>query len=219
MKAVYNRKHRALSGVLVTIIIMVASIVLASGVVLYGTTLFQGGAQQESITVSGIKLWVHGTDSKGLAWGAFSVRNTGDKVLSVDRIAVRGTDVPFKQWYPDTTVTTDIIQQPMNFTGWSGVNGFLNNDTAAAAFCTTSKMALEIQTDASPVEDGYFCASAGAGPLGLDPGEAAIIYFTLNNGTVTSVDGGAQTSVIIQKSIVVRPTSEVHWLLNYVSCY
>ncbi len=200
MKAVYNRKHRALSGVLVTIIIMVASIVLASGVVLYGTTLFQGGAQQESITVSGIKLWVHGTDSKGLAWGAFSVRNTGDKVLSVDRIAVRGTDVPFKQWYPDTTVTTDIIQQPMNFTGWSGINGFLKNDTLAATWCDAndaSTMALEIQTGAATVSDGYFCASAGAGPIGLDPGQAALIYFTLNNGTVTSVDGGAQTSVSV----------------------
>ena len=200
MKAIISRKHRALSGVLVTIIIMVASIVLASGVVLYGTTLFQGGAQQESITVSGIKLWVHGTDANGLAWGAFSVRNTGDKVLSVDRIAVRGTDIPFKQWYPDTTVTTDIIQQPMNFTGWSNINGFLNNDTAAATWCDSNDpgiMALEIQTGASPVEDGYMCANAGAGPIGLDPGQAALIYFTLNNGTVTSVDGGAQTSVSV----------------------
>jgi len=197
MKAVYNRKHRALSGVLVTIIIMVASIVLASGVVLYGTTLFQGGAQQESITVSGIKMWVHGTDAKGLAWGAFTVRNTGDKVLSVDRIAVRGTDVPFAQWYPDTTVTSDIIQQPMNFTGWSDYNGFLNNDTAAEAGCGGTIMALVIQAAANPASEGWFCANPGAGPIGLDPGDAAIIYFTLNNGTVSSVDGGAQTSVSV----------------------
>jgi len=194
MKTVYNRKHRALSGVLVTIIIMVASIVLASGVVLYGTTLFQGGAQQESITVSGIKMWVHGTDGNGLAWGAFTVRNTGDKVLSVDRIAVRGVDVPFKQWYPDVSVTSDIIQQPMNFTGWSGINGFLNNDTTE--LCTPdTKMALLIQSGAGA--DGWFCANAGAGPIGLDPGQGAIIYFTLNNGTVSSVDGGAQTSVSV----------------------
>ena len=202
MKAIYNRKHRALSGVLVTIIIMVASIVLASGVVLYGTTLFQGGAQQESITVSGIKMWVHGTDAKGLAWGAFTVRNTGDKVLSVDRIAVRGTDVPFAQWFPDASVTSDIIQQPMNFTGWSNDDGKLKNDTAAATYCDTQAteaytMALEIQTGAATPSDGYFCAKSGAGPIGLDPGQAAIIYFRLNNGTVSSVDGGAQTSVSV----------------------
>ena len=130
------------STAIVVIMTLVGSVIIASGVVLYGTTLFQGGAQQEAITVSGIKMWVHGTDSNGLAWGAFSVRNTGDKVLSVDRIAVRGTDIPFKQWYPDTSVTSEIIQQPMNFTGWSGIDGFLNNDTAE--LCTpNTKMTLQ----------------------------------------------------------------------------
>jgi len=198
MKAIYNRKHRALSGVLVTIIIMVASIVLASGVVLYGTTLFQGGAQQESITVSGVKLWVHGTAADGLTWGAFAVRNTGDKVLSVDRIAVRGTDVPFSQWYPDVTVTTGIIQQPMNFTGWSLVDGLLNNDTGTGN-CSSpdTQMELLLESNAPTAADGWFCANTGSGPIGLDPGQAAIIYFRLNNGTVTSVDGGAQTSVSV----------------------
>ncbi len=201
MKAILNRKHRALSGVLVTIIVMVASIVLASGVVLYGTTLFQGGAQQESISVSGIKMWVHGTDSNGLAWGAFAVRNTGDKVLSVDRISVRGTDVPFAQWYPDTDVTTDIIQQPMNFTGWQNSGGMLKEDALADTYCQglspAKSFGLVLQAGANPVEEGYFCANTAAGPIGLDPGQAAIIYFRLNNGTVTSVDGGAQTSVSV----------------------
>jgi len=175
---------------------MVASIVLASGVVLYGTTLFQGGAQQESITVSGVKLWVHGTAADGLTWGAFAVRNTGDKVLSIDRIAVRGTDVPFAQWYPDTSVTTGIIQQPMNFTGWSGTAGFMKNDTGTTCNPAT-KIQMVLEKNTSPAVDGWFCANAGSGPLGLDPGDAAIIYFKLNNGTVTSVDGGATTSVSV----------------------
>jgi len=175
---------------------MVASIVLASGVVLYGTTLFQGGAQQEAITVSGVKLWVHGTAADGLTWGAFSVRNTGDKVLSVDRIAVRGTDVPFSQWYPDSVVTTGIIQQPMKFAGWNNTKGFMNNDTAANCNPAT-KMELVLEPTASTPADGWFCANSAAGPIGLDPGQAAIIYFKLNNGTVTSVDGGATTSVSV----------------------
>ncbi len=185
------------STAIVVIMTLVGSVIIASGVVLYGTTLFQGGAQQEAITVSGIKMWVHGTDSKGLAWGAFSVRNTGDKVLSIDRIAVRGTDIPFKQWYPDTTVTTDIIQQPMNFTGWSGVNGFLNNDTSATCGNPSTVMRMVLQPSAPTQSDGWFCANSGSGPIGLDPGQAAIIYFKLNNGTITSVDGGAQTSVSV----------------------
>ncbi len=194
------KKRRGLAMVIVAIMMLVGSTVLAGAVVIYGASLFQGGAQQEAISVSGIKMWVHGTDANGLAWGAFSVRNTGDKVLSVDRIVVRGTDIPFVQWYPDTTVSTGMIQQPMNFTGWSYDNGFLNNDTAAKAWCDTndaSQIALEIQKGANPVEDGYFCANPGAGPIGLDPGQAAIIYFRVNNGTVSSVDGGAQTSVAV----------------------
>ena len=181
------------SGVIVTIMALTGSVVLASGVVLYGTTLFQGGAQQESITVSGIKMWVHGTASDGLAWGAFAVRNTGDKVLSVDRIQVRGTDIPFSQWYPDTSVTSDLIQKPMNFTGWSNSNGFLSNYDPSG---TCGGETLQIDLDGTGGEDAV-CANAAAGPVGLDPGQGAIIYFKLTNGTVATVDGGAQTSVSV----------------------
>jgi len=184
------------STAIVVIMSLVGSVILASGVVLYGTTLFQGGAQQEAITVSGVKLWVHGTDANGLTWGAFAVRNTGDKVLSVDRIAVRGTDVPFSQWYLDNNVTTGIIQQPMKFTGWNNTAGLLNNDTAATC-ATTNKMRIVLEPTATNAWDGWFCANKAAGPIGLDPGQAAIIYFKLNNGTVTSVDGGATTSVSV----------------------
>ena len=84
------------------------------------TSLFQGGTQQESITVSGIKVWVHTTNTDGLAWGAAGVRNTGDKVLSVDKIQIRGTDIPFAQWYPDTDVTATLFSQALNHTGWLG---------------------------------------------------------------------------------------------------
>ena len=58
-------------------------------------------------------------------------------------------------------------------------------------------MQLVLESAASPASDGWFCANSGSGPLGLDPGQAAIIYFRLNNGTVTSVDGGATTSVSV----------------------
>ncbi len=193
------RKRRGDAGpssVLVVIIILAASVILASGVVLYATTLFRGEAQQEAITVSGVKLWVHGTDANGLTWGAFSVRNTGDKVLSVDRITVRGTDVPFSQWYPDNNVTTGIIQQPMKFTGWFDADGLMKNDTAATCAPGT-KMEIVLEATAAVAENGWFCANSASGPIGLDPGQAAIIYFRLNNGTVTSVDGGATTSVSV----------------------
>ena len=195
---------RAISTVLTTIIILVASVVLGSGVVLYGTSLFQSGTQQEAITVSGLKVWVHGTDPKGLAWGAFAVRNTGDKIVSVDKIAVRGTDVPFGQWYPDTTVTAVILQQAMNFSGWqtSGTGGLLAKSPDASCSPTT---VVEVNIAAN--ED--VCADAATGPIGLEPGAGAIIYFKFTNNTLTSIDSGIATSVNIFAGKTGAPLSVV----------
>ncbi len=180
-------KKRAISTVLTTVIILVSSVVLGSGVVLYGTSLFQGGTQQESISVSGIKLWVHSTDSVGLSWGAAGVRNTGDKVLSVDTIQIRGTDIPFAQWYPDTEVSATLYSQALNHTGWNG--GGMNVTGSCSG-------APRINIDNNNGE-GNICGPAASGPIALVPVQAAIVYFQLNNGTLTSLDAGINTSVNI----------------------
>ena len=199
MNAKFGRRL-AISTVLTTIIILVASVVLASGVVLYGTSLFQTSTQQEAISVSGLKLWVHATDSKGLSWGAFAVRNSGDKILSVDKISIRGTDIPFTKWFPDTNVTSNILQQPMNFTGWFDAAGLLKNTTGVT--CSPDvKMKIKIAVG----ED--FCANPASGPVGLDPGKGAIIYFQMNNGTLTSIDSGTSTSVGVFAGITGAPIS------------
>ncbi len=185
MKTKLSRK-RAISTVLTTVIILVSSVVLGSGVVLYGTSLFQSGTQLESIAVSGIKIWVHTDSTDGLSWGAAKIRNTGDKVLSVDKIQIRGSEVPFSQWYPDTTVNSTTFQQALVFTGWSGVKGFMSNSTS---ICSGENLQIRIFTA------GDFCANVAAGPVSLTPGQAGIIYFKLTNGTITSLDSGANTSV------------------------
>jgi len=189
-------KKRAISTVLTTVIILVSSVVLGSGVVLYGTSLFQGGTQSEAITVSGIKVWVHGTDANGLAWGAAKIRNTGDKVLSVDKISVRGSDVPFAQWYADTTVNATLFQQTLNFTGWSGTNG-LPIDDAANCVTPSADPVIEMDLTGEDTAVSSICANAATGPIGLSPGESAVIYYQLSNGTLTSLDSGAQTTVNI----------------------
>ncbi|MCH7968734.1 MAG: hypothetical protein IH841_05760, partial [Thaumarchaeota archaeon] len=143
------------------------------------------------ISVSGLKVWIHGTASDGLAWGAFAVRNSGDKIVSVDKIAIRGQDVPFAQWYPDITVTSALIQQPMNFTGWSDVDGML--ETESGDSCTST---FDVQVNLASGLD--VCVDKPAqGPVGLEPGSAAVIYFKLNNGTLQTVDSGISTSVNI----------------------
>ena len=185
MKTKLSRK-RAISTVLTTVIILVSSVVLGSGVVLYGTSLFQSGTQLESISVSGIKIWVHTDATEGLAWGAAKVRNTGDKVLSVDKIQIRGAEVPFSQWYPDTSVNSTTFQQALNFTGWSGTAGFLDN---SVGICSGETLQVRI------FSAGDFCANVASGPVSLTPGQAGIIYFKLTNGTITSLDSGLNTSV------------------------
>jgi len=197
MKVRTGHMNRALSTVLTTIIILVASVVLATGVVLYGTSLFQTSTQQEAITVSGLKMFVHATDPKGLAWGAFSVRNTGDKILSVDKITIRGTDMPFSQWYADANATNNLLQQSVIFTSWLNVKGLIANSTGTGD-CSTENQPLELQIEilTGELNDlGWFCAKKATGPIGLDPGKGAIIYFKLTNNTVTSLDAGISTAV------------------------
>jgi len=185
-------ESRALSTVLTTVIILVASVVLASGVVLYGASLFQGGTQQESIAVTGVKAWVDDDDTVGIAWGAAGIRNTGDKVLAVDKIQIRGTDVPYTQWYTDSTVTSNLFQQALNHTGWAtpGQPRMIDNCAADSTY-----VAIDLDS-AGPITE-CVSADAGTGPVSLSPGDSAIIYFKLNNGTLTSLDSGAQVSVNI----------------------
>ena len=184
-------KKRAISTVLTTVIILVSSVVLGSGVVLYGTSLFQGGTQTESITSSGIKMWVHSTDPNGLAWGATKIRNTGDKVVSVDKIQVRGSDIPFTQWYADTSINSTLFQQSLNFSGWADCcDGLIANTTGGTGGCAT---AMQIRYTGT----GDFCADQATGPVALSPGQAGIIYFKLTNATITSLDSGVPASVNI----------------------
>ena len=178
-------KKRAISTVLTTVIILVSSVVLGTGVVLYGTSLFQGGTQQESIAVSGIKLWVHSTDPVGLSWGAAGVRNTGDKVLSTDLIIIRGTPVPFAQWYQDSDVTAALFSQALNHTGWAG------GGLAVTGTCLGGER-ININNG-----QGDICGLEASGPVALTPGQSVIIYFQLPNGTLSSLDAGINTSVNI----------------------
>ncbi len=199
---------RAISTVLTTVIILVSSVVLGSGVVLYGTSLFQSGTQQESITASGIKIWVHTDASEGLAWGAAKVRNTGDKVVSIDKISIRGSDIPFTQWYPDTSVTATLFQQALNHSGWSGTLGGLNEEaTGAPGACTTGAGNIIQDLVGNGFGDESVCAAAASGPVSLDPGGSTIIYFKLTNGTLTSLDSGVNTSVNVYAGKAGAPQS------------
>jgi len=201
-------KKRAISTVLTTVIILVSSVVLGSGVVLYGTSLFQGASQTEEISIAGTKLWVHDSDTLGVAWGATTVRNSGDKVVSVDKITVRGVEIPFSQWYVDTTLTTAEFSAALNHTGWVNSSPSSGGPSIIKlGDCIGDSEYLCIDQDASGGGTAKIAADSATGAVGLNTGGTAVIYFKVNNGTLTSLDAGATTTVGIFAGVAGGPLS------------
>jgi len=203
-------KRKGISTVLTTVIILVASVVLGSGVVLYGTSLFQTVAQQENIEVKGIQLWVNATDPFGDSWGAAAIRNNGDQVLAVDTISIKGANVPFANWYVDTEqtrVTVENFQSTFVHEGTNGAGTLMYSSPLVTAACTPAAD-LEIDLDA----DGTLptlCLNQASGPVGLSPGERAVIYFQVPDGKVTTLDAGASTTLKIFAGEAGAPLSTI----------
>ncbi|TLX70118.1 MAG: hypothetical protein E6L05_04530 [Thaumarchaeota archaeon] len=214
---------RAISAVLTTIIILVASIVLGTGVVVYSTSLFQTGGQQQSIQVQGVKGWVNSTAQGGVysAWGAAAVRNSGDKILSVDSIQMRGASIPYTSWFANTTQTTvnsgSNFQAQFNLTKLdqngnpigSAANGGV---VSPATTCAQSTRGVLPFTTFLIDEDGAgtsipLCLVQQTGPISLNPGAATIIYFKVPVGILKALDSGAITTVSIFAGKVGAPQS------------
>jgi len=185
-------ESRGISTVLTTVIVLSASIVLSLGIVVFGVGLFQSGTLSEAITVYDIQLWVDDSSPDGLAWGALSVRNTGDVETAIKTISIRGSEIPYSNWYVDTTVSQITLQQQLNFTGWSGNNGMIKTYDPDS-LCTNT---FEVDLDGSGGEDPL-CAEPSSSPPSLIPGTSAIIYFKLINGTLSPLDSGLNTGVIV----------------------
>lgn len=216
-----HKKRRGISTVLTTMIILVASVVLGTGVVIYGTSLFQTGAQLQAISVQGTTVWVNATDSTGLAWGAAAVRNSGDKLVSVDQIVIRGTTVPFSNWYVDADqlrVDTDNFQSQFVHNGTDTGNAHGLKDTietggGRTTDCTTisasftDALTIEYDFDGVSATKPTLCMKQASGPIGLNPGERMIVYFKLPAGVLSPVDAGSTAGVSIFAGQAGAPTS------------
>ncbi|HMK32881.1 MAG TPA: hypothetical protein VK431_04580 [Nitrosopumilaceae archaeon] len=220
-----RNNRRAISAVLTTIIILVASIVLGTGVVVYSTSLFQTGGQQQSIQVQGVKGWVNSTAQNGVyyAWGAAAVRNSGDKILSVDSIQMRGATIPFTNWYADTNTTRvnsgSNFQAQFNLTktdqngnpiGTAAAGGFITSGLPATCVQSTrgvlpyTTLIIDEDTGGSSLP---LCLAQQAGPISLNPGAATIIYYKVPIGVFTGLDSGAITTASIFAGKVGAPQS------------
>ncbi len=79
----------------------------------------------------------------------------------------------------------------MNFSGWSGVTGLLYKTIIDTTCSGTPDIAINIAVNE------FVCADAASGPVGLEPGDGAIIYFKFTNDTINSIDSGVTTTVNI----------------------
>ena len=185
-------------------IILIAAIILAIGIVTYGTTLFKTSAQQEVIAIKGVKMWVD--NDRDVAWGAAGVRNSGDKLVSLDKILIRGTIIPFTNWYVDKKqdrVTIENYQSQFNHTGTitsaTYTDGLMNNDTsvtpatACSSIYPTGGYIQQDFDDAGP--NPAICLTKSSGPISLSPGENLIVYFRVQDGLLTTTDSGLPINV------------------------
>ncbi|MHB8601527.1 MAG: hypothetical protein ACYC6W_07300 [Nitrosotalea sp.] len=212
-----TQNRKAISTVLTTLIILVASVVLGTGVVLYGTSLFKTGAQSSSLDVSGVQVWSDKGGS-GWAWGAVNVRNSGDKLISVDTISIRGTSIPTANWYVDTNttqVTTTNFQQSANYTGISLASnppGKMLNYTGAASALSTATCpstsitpAFQLNLVGTSASNKVLCLTSASGPITLQSGDKAIVYFKVPQNLLTTVDAGSSSSVAVYAGNVGAP--------------
>jgi len=192
-------KKRAIAVVLANVIIIVAAVILGSGVVIYGSSLFQENTLIEGFRVSEVKVWIHTTDDVGVSWGAVGIRNTGDTTIAINKIIVRSVSVPVVQWYADTTLTPTEFGKSLNHTGW--VNAAPGTDGPAllkfGACASGHPEYFCNDLDSSGSGTSIINATASDGSVALSTGGTAIIYFKVNNGTFTPFDSGKQFTVSI----------------------
>lgn len=194
MKMLLRKSNkRGISTVLTTLIIVVASVVLGTAVTLFGTSLFQSGSQQSAISVSNQHLWYHSAAAANQATvGAFVVRNTGDKVVAIDSITIRGASVPFTDLYfaldtDNPTMVASIRELGKNTTR------LFNPDCGTATGATT----LCLDLDASTSAGTSLSVKQAQGPITLQTGKTAVVYYIIPSGKITASDSGASTSVSV----------------------
>ena len=208
-----RNSHRAISSV-VTLIITVASIVLGTGVVTFGNSIFIAQANQAAISTQNVKIWINPASSNDIAWAAAGVENRGDKMISVNTIQIRGTSIPYSNWYVEknqTAVTTENYQFQYIFTGTDS-SGMMKSNTSLSsnsACPVNNPTIIRIDFDGSSGSKPMLCLRQTNNPVSLNPGEKMVVYFKLPNGLLTVLDSGMHTNVGIYADNAGAPVSVI----------
>ncbi|HET6458045.1 MAG TPA: hypothetical protein VFG24_04105 [Nitrosopumilaceae archaeon] len=208
-----RNSHRAISSV-VTLIILVASVVLGTGVVTFGNSIFVAQTNQAAISTQNVKIWINPASSNGIAWAVAGVENRGDKMVSVNTIQMRGASIPYSNWYVEknqTAVTTENYQSQYVFSG-TDTGGMMKSNTSLSsnsACPVNDPKVIRIDFDGSSGSKPMLCLRQTNNPVSLNPGEKMIIYFKLPNGLLTALDSGTPTNVGIFADNAGAPVSVI----------
>ncbi len=104
-----SRNKKGLSTVVTTLIILVVSVLLATVVTFYAINVTTTRVQEESIQVYKLHTW---QDGATFAETAFLMINTGGRDLVLDKISVRGQEIPWTDVYYNKTTDTINVDLP-----------------------------------------------------------------------------------------------------------
>ena len=136
---------------------------------------------------------------------------------------MRGTTIPFTNWYADINATrvnsgsnfqaqfnltkTDQLGDPI---GTAAAGGFITPGLPASCVQSTRGVlpftTMIIDEDAGGTSLPL-CLVQQTGPISLNPGTAAIVYYKVPTGVFTGLDSGAITTVSIFADKVGAPQS------------
>lgn len=188
-----NRK--GVSLVLTTLIIVAAAVTISTTLILFTTSFITKSSAIPSMRVTNTNYWINSTANA--VWGAASIRNSGDSLLQITDIIVRGNSVPFPDWYIDidqNRVTLDNSQRQLFYPGNDG-SGMLKDSVGSV---DTGPNIIDIDLDKSPATTSDRIAlSKASGSFFLKSGERAIIYFRVPGGILGSQDIGESASMNI----------------------
>jgi hypothetical protein len=108
MKTLLKNK-KGLSTVVTTLIILVVSVLLATVVTFYAINVTTTRVQEESIQVYKLHTW---QDGATYAETAFLMINTGGRDLVLDKISVRGQEIPWTDVFYNKTTDTINVDLP-----------------------------------------------------------------------------------------------------------
>lgn len=87
-----SRNRKGLSTVITTLIILVVAVLLAGVVTYYATNVVMTRTTQEEVRIRKPSIWVQEGDN---AYAALMVQNLGGRDVLIDKITIRGVNVPW----------------------------------------------------------------------------------------------------------------------------